>query len=119
VGARERVGAIVATLFVLLTLAALRNLEDHLDDRPHSRTIRVEIRPSGEDGSGGGMAPVRRVMAILSDAGQDPTFVESQEERTGLTVVFCRIRLGEKEVPGFLLKVSDHSQVAGVRILPH
>lgn len=37
----------------------------------------------------------------------------------GLTVVFCRIHVGENEVPGFLLKVSDHPEVAGVRMLPH
>jgi uncharacterized membrane protein YhiD involved in acid resistance len=119
VGARERAGATVATFFVLLTLAALRNLEDRLDDRPHSRTIRVEVRRHGDDGPEAGRAPVRRVMEILSGAGKDPFFLESQEERSGLTVVLCRIHLGENEVPGFLLKVSDHPEVAGVRMLPH
>ena len=88
VGDRERVGAIVATLFVLLTLAVLRNLEDHLDDRPHSRTIRVEVRRHGEGGAERERAPVRRVMEVLSGAGKDPIFLESQEERSGLTVVF-------------------------------
>ena len=115
VGAGERLVASAAALFVLLTLAALRKLEEGLDDRPHRRTLRVEMRHQQHPG-----APEisRRALEILEEEGFHPEFIEASHEGDGGTLVFCRIRIGENRLPDLLLRLMDRGEVAGVRAIP-
>lgn len=115
VGAGERLVASAAALFVLLTLAALRTLEEGLDDRPHHRTLRMEMRrEEGPDGR----EPSRRALELLQEEDFNPRFLEATHEAEGVTVVLCSVRIGENRLPELLLRLMDRTEVAGVRAIP-
>lgn len=115
VGAGERLVASAAALFVLLTLAALRRLEEGLDDRPHRRTLRMEMRPPAHPDEA---VPSRRALGFLEQEGFDPEFIEATHEADGHRVVYCRVRIGENRLPGLLLSLMDRTELAGVRAIP-